>query len=474
MQKASIISLLLLALLAACAFFWRLDSLPLQIYDESRLANNALEMVQYGHWFEPHYRMEPDLWNTKPPLMVWLQAISMKILGFTELAVRLPAALAAWVSCLFLLFFFYKAKKERGAAVIAALVLMSIPGFNGLHVARTGDYDALLCLFTTISIGYFYISLQQERFGRSLFVVALATAAAVLTKSVAGLLFLPGFFVFLLFQEKAGAFFRSRRTWQAVLLFLVPVMAYYGFRESFHPGYLQAVWENEWAGRYIETLEGHQGGFFFYLKGWWTGRLGPWINLLPLAALPLFLKKERNLAVYLWIQIVVYLLIISMSKTKLPWYDAPLFPLLAILMGQGIYVLLDVIKNTVAARGKHMAIGALLMLAIFVPAGIHLVSKIKSPEINASVLQRTSYGQFLRHHPDLPDLQITYPGGNNAHVWFYARAQEKYRAGALNDLQPGDTLLICEEEAFSWLRTSNFSIDTLQFGGGCGVFRITQ
>jgi 4-amino-4-deoxy-L-arabinose transferase-like glycosyltransferase len=36
---------------------------------------------------------QPDLGNTKPPLLNWLQALSMAVFGLSELAVRLPSLL---------------------------------------------------------------------------------------------------------------------------------------------------------------------------------------------------------------------------------------------------------------------------------------------------------------------------------------------------------------------------------------------
>src|ERR1700730_8648375 len=52
----------------------RYDQLPLQLWDESRNANNALEIARYGHWLVPTYKRGPDHWNTKPPLLIWQMA----------------------------------------------------------------------------------------------------------------------------------------------------------------------------------------------------------------------------------------------------------------------------------------------------------------------------------------------------------------------------------------------------------------
>ena len=61
------LSLGALLLVGFCLVALRYDSLPLLFWDESRAANNALEMVRSGHWLVPSYGGVPDHWQTKPP-----------------------------------------------------------------------------------------------------------------------------------------------------------------------------------------------------------------------------------------------------------------------------------------------------------------------------------------------------------------------------------------------------------------------
>src|SRR3954469_2587339 len=72
-----------------------LGSYPLQLWDESRVAVNALEMFLSGPTLVTTYGFAPDLWNTKPPLLVWLMTGSMTLFGPSEWAVRVPSAVAA-------------------------------------------------------------------------------------------------------------------------------------------------------------------------------------------------------------------------------------------------------------------------------------------------------------------------------------------------------------------------------------------
>jgi 4-amino-4-deoxy-L-arabinose transferase-like glycosyltransferase len=74
----------------------------MQVWDEIRLANNTIEMVDTGNLLVTRYDGKPEVWNTKPPLQIWLEALSVKVLGIQSLAFRLPSALAALATVLLL------------------------------------------------------------------------------------------------------------------------------------------------------------------------------------------------------------------------------------------------------------------------------------------------------------------------------------------------------------------------------------
>ena len=77
---------------ATSLLFYRLGALPTEVWDESRLAENALEMAKTGLSLISTYNGIPDHWNTKPPLLIWLTSISIRVLGPNEWGVRLPSA----------------------------------------------------------------------------------------------------------------------------------------------------------------------------------------------------------------------------------------------------------------------------------------------------------------------------------------------------------------------------------------------
>lgn len=315
------------------ALLWNYQGLPMQYWDESRNANNALEMALGAGWLVPTYEGVPDHWNTKPPLLIWLIAGLMKLDMPPLLAVRLPSALAAaatlimvWVAVRFGL-------RDRLAALIAAALLLSSKGYTGIHGAHTGDFDTLLALFTTGYVLSVWQALAQS--GRQKIVWMLSTGIflvlAVMTKGPAGFFGVVGLCLFLLLTGQVLNVINDWRWWLVAILSCLICASYYIVRESYDAGYLQAVWMNELGGRYSETNESHYQGTWFYLrellKQWVPGCL--FLLLLGYSLLGEDVARKR-LAQITFLSGAGILVLLTTAETQLHWYLIPVIPLLCI------------------------------------------------------------------------------------------------------------------------------------------------
>jgi 4-amino-4-deoxy-L-arabinose transferase-like glycosyltransferase len=81
----------LVAALAALFFLPFLGGVHLFDWDEINFAEIAREMIVRGDYLKPHIDYQPFF--QKPPLFIWLQALSMQLFGVGEMAARLPNAL---------------------------------------------------------------------------------------------------------------------------------------------------------------------------------------------------------------------------------------------------------------------------------------------------------------------------------------------------------------------------------------------
>lgn len=346
--------------------FGVLDRMPIRLWDESRLAINAYEMARSDNWLVTTFEGAPDLWNTKPPLLIWLQALCIRIMGFGPLALRLPIALATCITVYALFRFLSKGAKHYALGIFTAIVLLSTAGYVSEHVSRTGDYDGLLILFTTLS-GLSFFRFTEEGQYKYLYHFFIFLALAVLTKSIAGMLFLPALFIYAVYRRKLVPLLKSKHLYFGILLFITPVVLYYVLREHYNPGYFKAVLENEFGGRYLKTLENHNNPFDFYYTLMYDQHFRYWLPVA-LIGIPVGLFHSRlfirRLSVFCLLCIICFSLVISFSQTKLLWYDAPLYPFMAIITAIPIYSLYELMKQRVTDAPKWKQLLPVLSISI--------------------------------------------------------------------------------------------------------------
>ncbi len=283
----------MLAALVYMPLFGHLDALPIRLWDESRLAISAYEMYKNGNFLVVHFDGAPEMWSTKPPFLIWLQVLFMKLIGVNVLAIRLPSAIAALFTCLVLVIFSRRVLHSFWFGFIAVLVLITSVGYVRMHGTRTGDYDALLTLFTTLS-GLLFFAFCETKKQQHLYLFFLFTTLAVLTKGVSGLLFAPAIIIYSIIQKQFLPLLKNKHFYIGLFGFLAVILGYYLLREQYNPGYLNAVWVNELGGRYLDTKEGHHYSFWFYFENFVHLNYSHWYVFVPLGIFVGLVSKHKK------------------------------------------------------------------------------------------------------------------------------------------------------------------------------------
>ncbi len=336
MNLKPIYGILVVLLIVIIPLFAHLGELPIQQWDEGRLAMKAIEMTESHNWLITTVNGFSDHLSVKPPLLTWIQALFIKLLGANEWAIRLPSALAALATCLFMYWFFaWKFIKDVWLGIICNLLLISCMGYVTLHGTRSGDYDTLLTLFTTGYILCFFLYLEEQR-TMYLHVAMLLLTLCVYTKGVQGLMFLPALLLYVIVTKKLLFVFKEKWFYIDGVVFVALVLGYYMARDHYDQGYFGAVIINELGGRYGQVLEGHKGTFFYFFNWideraftyWWPALVGGFITGGLTAD-----KQVRRLVLYLSLVMGVYMFVISSAETKCWWYIMPVMPFMAIVGG---------------------------------------------------------------------------------------------------------------------------------------------
>ncbi|MES2902182.1 MAG: GtrA family protein [Pseudomonadota bacterium] len=330
---ASLGGYLAIAAFMAFVLLYRLGDYGLDVWDEARLANNALEMAQNGLSLVTTYNGLPDHWNTKPPLLIWLMTLSFKLFGVSEIALRLPSVLASFATGSLIFWFCAGQLKRPFMGFVAVLVLFTNAGYVVYHGARSGDYDALLTLWTTgyLMAGYMFTRASPDRRAMWLALCAAGIALAFMTKTIQGLIFLPALCGYILWKMPLGQTLRLPAVYGAIFGIVGVVLGYYVLREQFDPGYFEAARANDLGGRYSSVHEGHANDNLYYVLMYDTF---PWMIIAPLSFILIVrygAQELRSVGNYLGLMAAFYFLIISTAATKLPWYAIPISPLIAMI-----------------------------------------------------------------------------------------------------------------------------------------------
>ena len=417
-----ITGLLFLLMIVSVPLFLHLDSLPFRLWDESRLASNAYEMHKNGNLIVTYYDGKPEMWSTKPPLMIWLQLFFIRLIGFSEMAVRLPAAIAGLLTCAVLLIFSRQYFKNFLIGAFACVALVTTNGYVDTHAIRTGDYDGLLALFTTVfSLAAFLYAEKTDK--KWVIVFFIGIILAVYTKSIQPLLFLPGVLIYLVLKKKWNLLFGRSFLIGGIAALLI-IAAYYVTRELMNPGYLMAVWNNELGGRYFNALEENDEGPLYYISR--AGYLYPyWIWLLPIGIISGFISRDekiRNFTLFTFILTSTYFIFITISKTKLYWYSVPLFPLMSLHISILLYQVYNYL-NQIKPFSNYRFIPLLIVCLVFIYPYQEIVRKVYYPMeydwdkmypvsellqeafhgrafLNNNVIAYTDYDQHLKVYTD--------------------------------------------------------------------------
>lgn len=305
----------LLALALYLGFFHRLGAVPLFDVDEGAFGQATREMFLRGDFLAIYLNGQPR--HDKPILSYWLQAASLAGLGGDEYAFRLPSALAATAWTL-MIFLFGRRVADARTGLLAALLMATSLAVTVIGKAATAD--ALLNLLLAASLMSLYLHLRE---GRRLWLYAAAAAMGLgfLTKGPVAVVIPAG--VSLLYCASRGewrAWSRLATDWRAWGLFLLIAAPWYVIqylREG--EEFLLSFFGRHNLGRFQRPLEGHGGGWWYYLPVLLVGIL-PHTALLLRASLRSRRLFADPLGRYLLIWFGFVFVLFSLAATKLPHY----------------------------------------------------------------------------------------------------------------------------------------------------------
>jgi hypothetical protein len=289
-------------------------------------------MASGGDWLSP--QVMGRLFFQKPPMLIWLAAASIRAFGLCLLTVRLPALLlgAAGIAAVFV---WCAAGRSIAAGICAAGLLLMSPFWQTL--SRLCYTDVLAGSFVALALTAVALDPQAGR-RSSRVIFGLCAAAAVLSKSVAGVLPLLILFAYvLLLLAKQKPSFSSML--EMVLIFLAAAAPWHIYQLVVHPKWFFADYvqlELLGIGLHPEKTIFHRSSFFYVQR---LVEMDPLLTLFAVVGIVGVLSARAwrgdppKLLAMSWL-VVGSLALLAFQSKNLP-YLVFVLPPLAILGGLG-------------------------------------------------------------------------------------------------------------------------------------------
>lgn len=253
---------------AALLFVPGLGTVHLFDWDEINFAEIAREMLATGDWSRPQIDYRP--FHEKPPLFIWLQALSMKAFGVGEFAARLPNAINGVLTLLLL----FRIGDQLRGRVFGMMWALAYVGSILPHLYfRSGIIDPWFNLFIFLGLHALITLVQRDptrhpeavngRRDTHAWLAGLFLGLAVLTKGPVGVL-IPAL---VLGVYWAMARFRTILRWRRIAIIsgaTVLTIATWGLYDLMRngPEFMVAFFWRQVA--MLTTEDAGHGGFFGY------------------------------------------------------------------------------------------------------------------------------------------------------------------------------------------------------------------
>jgi 4-amino-4-deoxy-L-arabinose transferase len=341
---------------------------PLIAHDEARYAAIPAEMLESGDWTQ--LRLAGFRYYEKPPLGYWMTAASMRLLGPSEFAIRLPCAIAGGVAALAAWWVAVRITGRRSDGPLAFLVQVTTLGPAVLATLALLDPPFAACIAVTMAAFWAACTSRGRARMGWLLLAGVAAGAGFLIKGLLAMA-IPG--------VAAAGFLLWERRWRDLLL--MPWIPLAGAAAAIAPVAIVMHRAEPDFWRYFIEIE-HIRRFTNpdanqHPQPWWL-----YLAIFPVGAFMWTLAWPRAISGLLtdphirsgirfcicWIALPIGAL--SMSSGKLPTYILPLYVPVSVLVAIGLRAAFDqgAVRRQPADDAGPIVLGAIAALALTLAA----------------------------------------------------------------------------------------------------------
>jgi 4-amino-4-deoxy-L-arabinose transferase-like glycosyltransferase len=261
---------------------------------------------------------ENQVWLHKQPLFLWQMALSLKLWGFNEFALRLPSILMSLLVVL-LIYRMGQISLNRNTGYFAAFLfgVAYYPLELMVGAVPTDHNDTAFIFYVTASL-WALTEYQNKKDKKWLLLIGIFSGAAILVKWLVGLLVYAGWGALTIVENK----FRPRFSQflpllQALLVTVIIALPWQLYIFWKFPA--EAAFEYAHAAAHFSVpVEGHGGNILYHFQAMEkVYGLSPFVVLAALALL-LALLKKLSLKVFFGATFFTVYIFYSLAQTKMP------------------------------------------------------------------------------------------------------------------------------------------------------------
>ena len=351
--------ILLLVIIYALLWFGTLNYRHLIPSDEGRYAEIAREMLVTGDWITPRYNGYK--YFEKPPLQAWATAAAFQVFGIGDWQARLWTALTGFLTILLVGFTGGRIFNAR-AGWLAAVVLASSPmwiisgHFNSLDMGLSSFLVAALCSLLLAQTSHNKNNCRNWMWACWTFM-----ALATLSKGVIGAAIPAMVFIAYSITAWDWKIWTRLRLFSGSILFLAITAPWFVLVAQRNPEFLEFFFIHEHLQRFTQDAHSRTGPIYYFVPLLLIGML-PWFMQVPGAIAQAWSERRREFSAG-WLLVCWFAVIFaffSVSRSKLPGYIIPVFPALALIIGNRLDRLLGH-TNTMTLPWKLQTLGFALL-----------------------------------------------------------------------------------------------------------------
>ena len=328
-------------------------------WDEINFAESAREMIMTGNYLQVQVDYRP--FYEKPPLFIWMQALSMHVFGINEFAARFPNTIVGITTLLVAFSIGSRVHSQRfGILWMICFAGSLLPHFY----MRTGIIDPLFNLLMFLAIWWIYRSVQEPSSLRWPLIAGIATGLAVLTKGPVGLGLVGLTSIIAWYVTHRASPFPWRTLFVILLMALVVPSLWIGAEFLLHgPTFLRENLAYQW--RLLTTGEaGHAQPWYYHIVvvaiGCFPASVFVWHGARSASS------NQQQHAFRLWMLVLfcVVMVVFSAVTTKIVHYSSLAYLPLTYLAARALNQRFE--ENSPRLSG--LQVGALLALSTLLSA----------------------------------------------------------------------------------------------------------